>query len=656
MIWNCKIQKLFWLGLLLCLYKADSSVTEGPKLIHGCPYFDINSQIRILEKVTQYDDKEILNIYSKDFLNKEYLTNIVKNAMPSTYSSRIKSNDDIRYLHPSAMWIPERNLFLVAVRVWALSRICYLYVTFFDSDWKEIRTEDMVGSTKVPSILNIPSDWNVENSGPEDGRLFRALKDEFFIIFNMKKSDSSARPMYMYRFSTGSMQELSIPEHREKAFVIEKNWSPIIIDDSHIYFVYNFENFQVIDCTDEGPCKRVQGDFKRKPGFLRGGSPYVRLGDTNYYLSLGIIHAEYPKQVFCHVYRPVLTIVQAFRDEPSFELIYTSEPFDFEKRIFLYPPGHFRSLNDMHLCDGPMSWTVGNSIAKLDMENDISDMIFTLGDARAVSLKAIGLSAVVNKIIETYELGNLPVEDKCSEKLTKFYFNLDDLSLPKIGNEEVEYQKKIGTQPKSCEKGLFLNNEGECKRCHNWCSDCLSCDYCTSCSDINAKPLEGYCLCQDGYFFHENSKSCKSCSEGCAKCSDFQNCLKCKNANMVVDNGACKCLEGFLEVFHEELKSYICEDYEAAKKYSCYKSHKDFSEIDKSDYENFHSVNLGYQLNNDKLSVALSSKDSAGNQNSLFEETQYFDFDVSRNKNQNQQASFIKDGILFEINIKIAKS
>ncbi|CAG9320603.1 unnamed protein product [Blepharisma stoltei] len=625
--------------LLSLLWVRISSETEF-QIRNGCPFFDINSKINLLQEDTYFNDNEKLEVYIKGFINKESLFSTIHQVIPNDWKEKVQIKD-IRYLHPSAVWVPERNLFLVAMRVWVLSRICFIYTTFYDKDWKEVKDEIIIGSTKVPSVLDIPHSWSIENSGPEDGRLFRAFSDQFFIAFNMKKLDLSARPMFIYSYTTKKTQQLFIPEHQGKVVIMEKNWSPLIIDNEHLYFVYNFENFQIINCKTDGNCIRVHGDYKWKPGFLRGGSPFVRFRNSNYYIALSWTHTELPKEGWCYLYRPALTIAYAAAANPDFDLVYTSEPIDFHKRLFIKPAGPKDSLDDINSCH---TWLMSNSIAKWDFENDIVDITLTHQDNYPVAVKATGLTKLVKSIIELYEYGKLPQEDHCADKLLYFYYNRDDLAYPGKGMEEGEFEKKI--KP-NCQKGEYVEPASDsCQKCHKLCAECEVYDYCKSCADPNSSPVSGYCICNDGYY--SKGDICKKCSNGCAKCSARNNCLACKNPNTVIDNGICKCVEGFVEVYDQASSEFVCKTYDPNQKFGCYRGR---SEIELSEYQNVMKMTFGYQETGQRLGVFLSTQKELPS----IEENKFCESDITKNKVETLKTSWIEDGFEIEVDIKITK-
>jgi len=70
----------------------------------------------------------------------------------------------------------------------------------------------MIGVTQVPGIIPIDVfDYNIENSGPEDPRIF-SFSNEIYVIYNMIDIDGK-RKMFLYNFSTGESRTLRIIDH-----------------------------------------------------------------------------------------------------------------------------------------------------------------------------------------------------------------------------------------------------------------------------------------------------------------------------------------------------------------------------------------------------------------------------------------------------------
>ncbi|CAG9320262.1 BMT1_3 [Blepharisma stoltei] len=651
---------LKWIQLsLVCLWYVAVGEIEM-RIIFECPYYDINKQLSILEQETDYDRQtKIFDAYIKRFIDGEDLFDRILSVIPTNEVERLYKYREkaIKVFQTSAVWIPERQLFLASVRVWVFEYICYIYTTFFDENWKEVKEEVMIGATKVPSLLNIPNDWSIANSGPEDGRVFRAFSDQFFIIFNMKRKEPPARPIYLYSFTTGKFNQLRIPEHDGKTVLIEKNWSPLIIDDNHLYFIYNFENFQVVDCTEEGSCTRITGSYKREPGILRGGTAFQKYKDTDYYLSLSFTHLEYIKSGWCKLYRPALSLVKANGNDEDFRLIYTSEPIDFRDRIIMYPMTKYKSQSEKVFC-GSGAWLIPNSIARIDEKSDISDITFSLGDEFQLVVKVKGIYKFVGEIIADYEKGILPAETKCAERFAYDYYNQRDLISPIKGLEEKDFEKNVKSvvevKPQCEHMNYFDQETNKCERCFNLCAKCEIYDYCTECKDPNAVPNGGYCFCKDGFYMDPVANSCKSCSQSCSICSSHDDCLKCKSPNSVVDNGSCKCLEGFIEVFNSQTKTYSCEDItkiDAEKMFGCYRSH---TEIDRQEYTLFDSK-LGYYISPDKNSLSMVLSGISPGNEMADQEIKYCEFDMSKEKVQKLETSIVRDGYIIELQVKATK-
>lgn len=326
-------------------------------------------------------------------------------------------------------------MYLAVARVALLRRTSFLYVTFLDADYNEVREEDYIGKTRVPGVLPIPCDFEVNNSGPEDPRIFRALGNEIFLIFNMIQPDvQTNRKMWLYRFQTRGTRMLTIPEHHGADYVIEKNWTPLIVDDSRLYFVFNYRDFQVYDCTEEKDCISVRGEYNDLPPAIRGGTPYIRFKNTDYYISFAYTHVEMLEDRTCDIYRPALTLVKYYSDIKNFKLIYTSDPLEFQKTLFLSPIQSFDKIEDLNYCYS-MRIMIPVSIAKMEYEEDIVNLALFINDLYPVAVKLSGLIKFVDSAIRKYETGELPIDNSCAEFFSESFYPFPVL-IPEKGRPE----------------------------------------------------------------------------------------------------------------------------------------------------------------------------------------------------------------------------
>lgn len=388
--------------------------------IRGCVNLRINEKVSILKSNTTYTDGVVsTNGYIKRLFDSNDFFETIKKNLPSDESVKVKSKENLRIFFPSAVWIPEKQRFLVTARVFLLDWTSFVYVTFFDSEWNELHVVEYVGLTPVPGLLPITcTDRYNRYSGPEDARLFRALNGNFFLIFNMHIGNRE-RSMFLYNFENRETTRLWIKEHRENpGFLVEKNWIPIIYDQKRLTIVYNFRGFQIIDCTDTENCIKVNGDYNDNPAVIRGGSPFSRFQGTNYYISLGFTHIansdDHHAKDVCVLYRPALVIVKIVPKEKTYKIIYTSDPLDFNKRIFLYPVTFQQQFYKENLCRHNRI-LIGISIAKIDYTNDVSDLTLFYQDEVSLVVKIKGLANFVSKTIQLYEKGELPLDDDCAE-------------------------------------------------------------------------------------------------------------------------------------------------------------------------------------------------------------------------------------------------
>ncbi|CAG9320604.1 unnamed protein product [Blepharisma stoltei] len=390
---------------------------ETVPTFRGCPALDPNSHIKILKNSTFYyknaqKSEEFIKIL---FDPKQIRSLLVPYIIPEEMERFKNKPDDIQVFYPSAIWLEEKNTFFAVVRVSIFNSYSFLYATFFDSEWNEVRKNETIGNITVPGIIEIEKMWKEHSSGPEDPRIFRALKGELFMTFNLLMKDKK-RLMHIFDVSAGIARPLLIKEYAKKEKVIEKNWTPLIVDDQHIFFIYNYKNLQVIDCSLENKiCKKVRGTYDHAPSSIKGGSPYVRFADTNYFVSFIFTNVvtEAP-EISCKPYRPALSIIEFIPgDKPDFKLIYTSEPIDFQNKVFLSPVSKHKSIKEILDCNFARVLMV-HSISKWDYADDIVDLTLSINDSVPLAIRVTGMTDMVRYIINMYDYGRLEEKEDCA--------------------------------------------------------------------------------------------------------------------------------------------------------------------------------------------------------------------------------------------------
>ncbi|CAG9316187.1 unnamed protein product [Blepharisma stoltei] len=411
--------------IFITLVLLPCSPIKKLEVMQKCPIFNLKSRVSILSNGLFLPKKD-KNIF-KLFLDYDFIYNLITPFLPEADTCELSKTKDFSLMFPSAFWVQEKNLFLTVVRVNVNKNRSFLYTSWFDSDWNEVFIEETVGSTSVPGVIPIEiPDWDQENAGPEDPRIFKALKNEIFIAFNMLDHDRN-RKMWLYSFKSGWYWPLSISQHNAADHFIEKNWIPLITDTEHLYFIYSHKNLQIIDCTEMNkPCIWIRGKYDTFPNSLRGGTPYMRFRSSDFYVSIGYSHILYKlKDSQCHAYRPTLTIIYVTDRSPFYELIYASEPLDFEGKLFLKPALNVDSAEGIKFCQNARIM-MALSIPKWDYGRDIVDITLSINDTAPVAIKASGLTGIVEEVIELYEEQKLPKEDECAEKLAYWYYNIPD--------------------------------------------------------------------------------------------------------------------------------------------------------------------------------------------------------------------------------------
>lgn len=412
----------------------------------GCKILNINNHIKIQNNPTVFE-KDIISPhgYIKKMFDKAFLYREIKQFVPEHELENYKNTDGLfKVLFPSAIWIPEKAVYLVTIRILKEAKVNWIYATFFNADLEEVDLKGFIGETQIPGFLPIKNDWSVKNSGPEDMRLFKALDGKIFGAFNMLDDDNK-RYMWIYSFENANYWKIFVEENAGDVVIFEKNWVPLIVDQEHIYFLYNFQNTQVIDCTEIGvPCKKVTGAYDRTPRALRGGTSFVQFSDTNYYFSFAFTHVE-EKNPFHKFYRPHLAIIKSLQTEPYFELIYTSEPVDFEGKLFLEPVNKFKTLEDVDVRDYFGGIMIVTSIGTIDYDNDVTDILASVADNINFGLKVNGIVKFIRSVIEDK---SLPMDDNCAEKFALDHYRYPS-DLPTPTEPELEQLRKL--QQKLCE-------------------------------------------------------------------------------------------------------------------------------------------------------------------------------------------------------------
>ena len=187
-----------------------------------------------------------------------------------------------------------------------------------------------------------------------------------------------------------------------------------------LFMVYNYKNLQIFDCGIENVhCDIIQGQYSHNPGSLRGGSPMIRIFDTNFFLSFAFTHLDY-KLAKCTSYRPSLTIIKATNEKADrFEHIYSSEPADFDNLLFFEPISDIQFINGR--CE-QANILIVTSIARWYQETDEVDIIVSVNDKYDVIARVTGLIDYVTKIIDSHENQKIKHKESCAHELAINYY------------------------------------------------------------------------------------------------------------------------------------------------------------------------------------------------------------------------------------------
>ena len=392
----------------------------------------VNSKWIELKECSQLNVNETIKVadVKKLEINQIHLKKTIKEIFPGDRYFSIQT------MFPSALWIPELGNFLVVVRIFINGRKSFVYCSLFDKEWNQVLEESEFQSTKLPTSLPIQvSNYAAEYSGPEDSRLFRLSNGDTYCIFNMLDFDHK-RKMFLFSFKTSHLFPLFLTNYYEsnnddltigssteispiaKVPIAEKNWAPLIINDS-LNFVYSFGEFQVVSCKTLKSCSIVHGKYNPMPGMIKGGSPFVQFLSTNYYFSFTYTHFYMNEQdQSCIVYRPTLSVVYKGSESGSFEYVYTSEPMELNGKPFAL----INESQDPSLCGNTRIMMIG-SVAFWDSKKDIAILTLNMNDNSPLVATVSGVSKIVSRVISKHQNQRLSFNSKCAEQLALYHFS-----------------------------------------------------------------------------------------------------------------------------------------------------------------------------------------------------------------------------------------
>jgi hypothetical protein len=408
------------LYVLVCFHLVFLFTTNKYKE-YRCSFLNVNSSIRLQNA-------------QRIHFNIKNIKKSLRNFSELDITLQIKQ---FQVMFPSAVWLSDMSAFLVIARIFVNYQQSVVYCSLFDSNWKQIEKPTNVQSLTLPTILPIPvNSYLEESAGPEDARIFRMPNGDICCIFNMKDTDNK-RKMFLFSFKSSLVSKFKLSTYREfnqtqKKFIeripdSEKNWTPLIVN-SNFFLVYNFKNFQIIECSTikvpTSSCTLKTGQYDPEPALIRGGTPFLKFRNTNYYFSFSYAHlnhrAENDKHE-CAVYRPTLSVVYASPVNSSLMYVYNSEPIEFEGKLFLSPITDTQTLEDADICGVGRIMTLG-SIAHWDPYNDVAQLTVNIHDTFPAVIQVKGIEKFISNVIYAKENNLLSFHRKCPELLALHHF------------------------------------------------------------------------------------------------------------------------------------------------------------------------------------------------------------------------------------------
>ncbi|KAL7752115.1 Beta-mannosyltransferase 1 [Sorochytrium milnesiophthora] len=254
----------------------------------------------------------------------------------------------------SGVWIDSQQVYLTTTRMVYKKADCpnpcdaliqsFVYLRALDEHFRPTSMRYQIDDF---TVVGVPEDGRIvrvydatprdRELGPEDARAHSDDRGNIVLTFNML--DAGGRRFWKYNLTDGELVHLRPDTEQD---TIQKNWAPFFIDNM-MHFVYNFNPLRVLRCENHNShCKFVVGNKASAVSSLRGGTPFRRYRDTDYFVGI----PRTAQDCSCgRFYRPHVAVLHAPRvnssttavDYARMDLVYVSEPIDFD-RVPLRPP------------------------------------------------------------------------------------------------------------------------------------------------------------------------------------------------------------------------------------------------------------------------------------------------------------------------------
>ena len=362
----------------------------------NCSDFNINDHLEI-DQSQEYNWTKRLFDYDQES----------KSRFPYALKESLLSHN-LRFMVPTALWIEEKNGYLVLSRFSTYLKT-KIYASFFDKNWKEKNFPTSIGSVNLPSFLPVPE--NISNYYPEEIQLFN-INNKIIAGYLLKESLNS-RNLWLFSFDTGKNYKIQVKNYNET--INWKKWSPLVLENKHLIF-YNTQSSQILNCSNyELGCVLIFQNFTLSQN-IYPGTPYTRYNNTNYYISFNIIE----KKIYSNesifdtrkLYRPILTILKSETSEDFtfLKLVYASNIFDFTSQFFVSKIKESFSLFE---ANHNIQYLKIASFAKWDFNNDVVSLMVHFIDRFNLAIPLKGLGNVVDGLIKADEKNRLNFDETC---------------------------------------------------------------------------------------------------------------------------------------------------------------------------------------------------------------------------------------------------
>ena len=345
------------------------------------------------------------------------------------YLSQFQQQQQTIYKARTYFIMKMNNLFII---IWKMSSMNknskeYLYLEALNWKYERISYEWNITNQRIisiPSILSIDQlTLTKDNNNQLNSHvIINQHGQPIFILNSIEKQQ-----IKFFNLFTSHQSSLSIKNN----LILNKtmNWIPLTINDQ-FYFIDSLKPFKFFNCHfNKSKCEL--SSKSERTLFFRDATQFVRYDETNYFL--GIISLSVSCSDCSRMARPHLMIL--LNEFDRFQLIYLSEPLEFDRLPMLNPFSMSEQVNSTNYCYGIIREIIPELIINWDFP--YNKLLFTLSinskQTFLVSLNRIGIfvRSIINSQKTKYtneqiiSFGQFTASNYCSHlsQISKFKSN-----------------------------------------------------------------------------------------------------------------------------------------------------------------------------------------------------------------------------------------